>query len=92
LRFTQFLFPNGERKSVMTEVPADIERMAEEVVAAGFRFEIECHPETQLIHMDCCDDDEVLTAHVCLNGPEVPSHVRKLVTEAHAIVTARRVV
>ena len=81
--FTQFLFPNGRRKPAIIDMPPEIESKADELQRAGWNFEIECFPDTQMVHMDCCDIEEPLANRICRNGPDVPVKVAELVNEAH---------
>ena len=84
MKFTQFLFPNGRRQEIIIEMPKDVEALASELVAAGYRFEIECF-STGMVHMDCSNNDEMPVANqVCVNGPTVPTFVEKLVRDSHA--------
>lgn len=84
MKFTQFVFPNGRRRPEIIDMPEEIEKLAGELRDAGWSFEIECFPETQLVHMDCCDEFNCLSMQVCRNGPAVPVKVKQLVQEAHA--------
>jgi hypothetical protein len=79
MQFTQFMFPDGCRKPVIIDMPDEIERLAADISASGYRFEIECFPDTQLVHMDCCNEDAPLWSEVVKNGPEVPVAVERLV-------------
>lgn len=83
MMFTQFMFPNGRRQEISRPMPADIESMADELVAAGWQFEIECNPETQKVHMDCSDDESPLESRIVDNGPTVPDTVADLVRKSH---------
>lgn len=89
MRFTQFLFPNGRRHEESINMPPEIESKAAELERAGWSFEIECHPDTQVVYMDCCDPDEALANRLCRNGPDVPVKVEELVNEAHRNWIAR---
>lgn len=82
--FTQYIFPNGRRKSTSIPMSNEIEAKAHELQEAGFGFEIECFPDTQVIHMDCCDEEAPIADESCSNGPDVPGTVEKLVTNAHS--------
>jgi hypothetical protein len=82
MKFTQFLFPNGRKESITIDMPDEIERIADEISAHGYRFEIECFPDTQLVHMDCCNDDAPLWIEVVKNGPDVPIAVEHLVRQS----------
>lgn len=82
MKFIQYIFPDGRAKDVTIPMTPDVEHKAEALWAAGWRFEIECFPDTQMVHMDCCNDDRVLANRVVLNGPRVPGQVEELVNEA----------
>lgn len=84
MTFTQYMFPNGRKVPEFIERPEPIEKLADELMDAGWSFEIECFPDTQVVHMDCCNDDGQLAVQVCKNGPDVPPTVDKMVTAAHA--------
>jgi hypothetical protein len=81
--FTQFLFPKGKRQTVVIDMPPEIETKAEELQQSGWSFEIECSPDTQMVHMDCGDGDEPIASRICQNGPDVPVKVAELVNTAH---------
>lgn len=83
MNFTQFMFPNGRKVSTDIEVPPEIEKKASELASYGWSFEIEIFPETQVVNMDCCDEEEPIANELCTNGPDVPKHVEKLVERAH---------
>lgn len=89
MRFTQFIFPNGRRQDAFIDMPPETEAKALELERAGWAFEIECHPDTQIVHMDCCDPDEALANRLCRNGPDVPVKVGELVNAAHGTWVAR---
>ena len=89
MTFTQFIFPNGERKPQVMDVPDEIEKLAAELTAVGWGFEIECDPRSNLVLMDCCDIDEQLASRVCRNDKQVPIKVIELVREAHEHWIAR---
>jgi len=84
MNFTQYVFPNGRRKPEFIQRPEPIEKLAQELIDAGWTFEIECFPDTQVVNMDCCDADEALAMRCCRNGPAVPGMVDEMVTVAHA--------
>ncbi len=89
MKFTQFLFPNGTRKEVTIDMPEEVEFLADALIEAGWRLEIECFPDRQIVNMDVSNDDEQLASHICKNGPEVPVAVEKLIRVAHERWTAR---
>jgi hypothetical protein len=87
--FTQFLRPNGRRKEDGIERPAEIEEMAQQIIAKGYRFEAEVLM-TGHVHLDCCgpnpsdpNEDIQVTSVVSKNGPEILDKVDELVRTAH---------
>ena len=89
MRFIQCLFPRGRRVSNIIDMDTETERLAHELQDAGWTFEIECFPDSQLINMDCSDNEESLWTEICPNGPNVPGAVKKLTAKAHEIWTKR---
>ncbi len=89
MTFTQFIFPNGTPKTQTVDVPDEIEKLAAELTAVGWQFEIECNPRSNLVHMDCCDIDEQLASSICTNDKQVTIKVLELVREAHEHWIAR---
>jgi hypothetical protein len=83
MNFIQFLFPDGRIKAESIDMPPEIEALAKELNDAGWCFEIECFPGSQLVHADCCDDEESLAEEQELNGPRIPEMVERLVRDAH---------
>jgi hypothetical protein len=88
--FTQFLLPRGERLPTSIDMSADVEAMADRLIAAGYRFECEVL-RTGHVHVDCCGpaldgsgEDLPLASEICSNGPEVPQAVEQMIREAHA--------
>lgn len=82
--FTQFIRPSGRPQPVTVDRPAEIEAMAQELIEAGYRFEIEVLT-TGHINMDCVRPgaDEPLAGELSRNGPEVLEAVDRMVTAAH---------
>jgi len=87
--FTQYLRPNGTRKSVTTDRPGDIEKKAFKVISAGGEFEIE-ELTTGQVSITCVYDDDDIVVEVVPNGPEVPSAVDKVVEKAYDYVVTGR--
>lgn len=77
--FTQFLRPDGERRSISIERSQTIEAKARQIRSAGYFFEAEAlHDGT--ISLTITDPDEGDVAiELCPNGPEVPEAVDRLV-------------
>jgi hypothetical protein len=84
--FGQLLFPDGRMRRVSIDMPPGIEEKARLLVAAGWSWTIECHPLTQTVAMwatkttygDGAEETEAVS-ETCLNGPEVPAMVERLV-------------
>jgi hypothetical protein len=91
MKFTQFFFPDGRREQKEISVSPEVEKMAEELVAKGCCFEIECFPDTQLVNADCTykNDDAPLSVELVQNGTSVRSAIEKMVREAHTRIDAR---
>lgn len=87
MKFTQFIFPHGRKEEISIEVAPDIEKMAQELVAAGYAFEIECQTAFTypgaIVYMDCCNAQVELANEACENGPRVPEKVVSLVKKAY---------
>jgi len=84
VHFTQFMFPDGRPRSVEIEMPDEnVGVLAEELNAAGWSFEVECFPATQMVHADCCDDEGPLAQSLCDNGPDAPGAIEGLIRSAH---------
>jgi hypothetical protein len=86
MRFIQFLHPDARQIDNEIKRPDDIEKMAAELWSKGYRFEIECFPDTQVINMDCQNSEgDQVASRLCPNGPQVPVKVDELVREAHEL-------
>lgn len=89
--FTQYLLPNGRRSAVTIKRPAKIEALAQKIIAAGCRFEIEML-QTGEVSMEILKDvpdpdlDDSVAMEICTNGPEVPVAVDKMVADAVKIL------
>lgn len=85
MTFTQYKFPNGHRVPIDIDMPDEIERKARDLVESNWSFEIEINPDTQIVHMDCCNYERALANRICRNGPQVPQKVQDLVNDAHTV-------
>lgn len=83
--FTQFLRPNGKRRHVSIDRPADVEAKAQALIDAGCRFEIE-ELTTGHVNIECCGpvlgEDGTISGELCHNGPEVLEAVDRIVNAA----------
>ncbi len=86
--FTQYLMPDGRKHQITIEVPDNIGKLAHELIARGYRFEIEMLSDRHTISMTVFDPEEEVDIAIELaeNGPAVPVAVHKLVKNAHAKV------
>lgn len=88
--FTQFLLPYGERRPRTFDASPEVEALADQLIAAGYRFECEIL-RTGQVNLDCCGPalggdtgDAPLAMEICDNGPPVVGAVERVVREAHA--------
>lgn len=83
--FTQYLRPNGRREAVTIDMHTTIEEQAQELISAGYVFEIE-ELMNRVIHMDCSRPQDAMPValELCENGPPVVQAVQDLVLEAHS--------
>lgn len=83
------MFPDGERRDRDIGMDPSTESMAEELRGAGWQFEIECFPDTQLVHGDCCNEDGQLASFAVQNGPAVPDAIVEMVAFAWGLWVAK---
>lgn len=85
IKFTQFLRPDGRKVPVTIDRPEPIEKRAQEIIDAGYRFEIE-ELTTGQVHMtitgfDPSFGEEADLAHrICVNGPPVPTNIDEMIS------------
>lgn len=84
--FTQFMLPDGRRKPITIERPEPIVRKALELISKGYEFHIETLT-TGEIHMTISDGEDDVACELCQNGPDVPVHVDKMITEFQPTAT-----
>lgn len=88
IAFTQYVLPHGERRALTFEASADVEALAGELVAAGYRFECEIL-RNGMVNVDCCGPaldgggDQCLAMELCMNGPAVVGAVDRMVRSAY---------
>lgn len=88
--FTQYLRPDGDKRHVEIDRPGDVELLAQRLLYAKAKFDIE-ELRTGEISMTCemdCLNDPVLAIEVCQNGPPVVDAVDRLVRNAFAAFKA----
>jgi hypothetical protein len=94
--FSQYLLPDGRRRSVWIERSVEVESLARELVERGVHFDVEALRTGDVsLTAELDEDDErvlrlgtpVLAIETCANGPAVPDAVDRLVRTAHARLT-----
>ncbi|NIN00508.1 MAG: hypothetical protein GTO24_21220 [candidate division Zixibacteria bacterium] len=89
IQFTQFLLPDGRRRTVEIDMSEEVEAKAKTIVGQGYSFEIEILT-TGLVHMDCNNGEDVLSNAICENGPEIIECVEKIVNESYERLESRK--
>jgi len=89
IHMTQFLRPDGRRTDTSINRPPEIERLAAELLQAGYAFEAEVLMNGVVSFEVVGPEDEdgdpvVLACELVQNGPRIPEAVDKLVRDAHA--------
>lgn len=87
--FTQYVRPDGRKRPV--DAPADRETydLAQQVIAAGMRFECEVLTTGQ-VSLTVAHRDEDVAIELSPNGPEIDEALQRLVRKAHALIGAER--
>lgn len=90
--FTQYLRPHGRRTTVWIERGPEVAATAKQILAAGYHFDIE-ELSDKTVSMtvepnapDADGEDAPIAQELCLNGPDVPPAVDRLITAAAAKV------
>lgn len=78
LNFTQYMFPTGEKREVVTDVPDAVYERAQQIIAMGYRFEIEVLANG-FVSITISDDDDDYAHRIVPNGPPVPLAVEDLI-------------
>ena len=85
--FTQYVRPNGRKRTVSIERPDEIVAKAAGLIKAGARFEIEELTDGTVSmtveHPDAEDEGQSVSHLLCANGPDVPATVDRLVEDAY---------
>lgn len=83
--FTQYLRPDGRKRSINIERPAEVEELAMKLVRRGLRLEAEelCTGE---VSFTVFDGEKDIAIEICPNGPDVPHAVDRLIKDATATV------
>jgi hypothetical protein len=77
--FTQYMRPDGRTEQVDFECDDEaVALKADQIIAAGFRFECEVLTSNE-VSLTISDGDDDLAGELCQNGPEVPIAIARLV-------------
>lgn len=79
--FTQYLRPNGKQRAIEIDRPEEIEAIAHEFIASGGRYECE-ELNTGQVSLTAVKDDDDVCIELCMNGPDVPAAVDRLVKKS----------
>jgi len=78
--FIQYLRPDGRKIYAEISRPEEVELKAGQIMAAGFRFEVEILTTGQVSMTITNDEDgDVATEIIPCNGPEVPEAVDRMI-------------
>lgn len=81
--FTQYLRPYGRKVAVSIEMEPEVEAKAQQIIDAGFVFEIE-QLSTGQVSATIADprtDEDVKYASIVPNGPRVPEAIKLMILE-----------
>lgn len=81
--FTQWLRPDGRRKAVVLDRPPAIARLADDLIADGFHFDIEVIGLNVSMTVEGTKVNTPLAHEVTGNGPQIYAAVDRLVQTAH---------
>jgi hypothetical protein len=84
IQATQYLRPDGRKVIVSIERSPEIETLADELIGAGFEFELEQIGD--MVHMEVLhpEDETAIAGLLVRNDSKIPAAVDSLVTRAHA--------
>jgi len=83
INFTQFLFPDGRKKTISIERPIEIQDKYDDLVSQGFRFEIENNRGE--IWATCQRSEDETVDVIGDNDARVPILIDKLISNAWEI-------
>ncbi len=83
VEFTQFMFPNGRRKTISIALPRDLAKKAKILKEKGFKFEIENkNGQIWMTIIHGTIEDQDLT-RIVPDGPLVPNNVAAHIEDAY---------
>ena len=81
--FTQYMLPDGRRRSAWIDRPAEIKALADRFIAAGGSYEFEMLTTGEVSFTAVIGRDPwfgtPVAVEICTNGPDVPAKVDRLV-------------
>lgn len=92
IEFTEYVLPRGRSRMQWIDRPEEIERLAQEFIDSGGRYECEIlttgHVSLTAVHKVDGEDQDI-AIEVCGNGQEVPDRVDRLVRKSVEFVKER---
>ena len=86
VEFTQYLRPDGRRRSESIDRPPKIEQLANKFMEAGGRYECEVLTDNITVSLTAVfmvnGEEQDIVIKLCPNGPNIPDKVDQLVQES----------
>lgn len=82
IRITQYLLPDGRKRSVLIDRPKEIVEKARTLVRQGYHFECEMLNDYETVSLTIVDDSSDrgdVAIELAKNGPDVPVAVDRLI-------------
>jgi hypothetical protein len=86
--FTQYLRPDGRKRSTGIELDPQVEAIAERFIESGGRYECE-ELTTGHASFTAVKYGDDVAIEVCMNGPGVPAAVERLVRKSEKFIDDR---
>lgn len=85
VKFTQYLRPNGRKKTIYIELKPEIEKMADTIIDMNYRFEAEVLRDDITCSFTITNDEEGDVYIILVpNGPEVPQKISEMIWDFHS--------
>ena len=88
--FTHYLRPDGRRREVLVDRPAEISAQADAIIAVGFRFECE-ELMDGTVSLTIAGDEDDVEIELCPNGPAVLAAVDRMISRFAAHLAKQQV-
>ena len=83
IEFTQYLLPDGRKRTVYFEATEDIQKKADVLIAQGCHFDAEIL-RNGVVSLTCEKRDEILSIELSENGPPIVEAVKSLIENAYS--------